>query len=78
MIEKLTKSYDNSGVGLLLPDLTKAFDSLRRDLLIAKPATYCFFFYNNVVHKIQTVFLTNKKSKGIIIIKRGTIQIQYP
>ena len=60
MIEKLTKSYDNSGVGLLLPDLTKAFDSLRRDLLIAKPATHCFFFYNNVVHKIQTVFLTNK------------------
>ena len=78
MIEKLIKSYDNSGVGLLLPDLTKAFDSLRRDLLIAKPATHCFFFYNNVVHKIQTVFLTNKKSKGIIIIKRGTIQIQYP
>ena len=42
MVEKLTKRQDNNGIGLLLPDLSQAFDSLRHNLLITKPAIYCF------------------------------------
>ena len=37
MVEKLKKSWDRSGVGvMLLADLSKAFDCLRHGLLIAK------------------------------------------
>ena len=43
MAEKLKKSLDNNGVGgMLLTDLSKTFDCLRDDLLIARLAAYGF------------------------------------
>ena len=43
MVEKLEKRLDNSGVGgMLLAELSKAFDCLRHDLLIAKLVAYGF------------------------------------
>ena len=43
MVEKLKKSLDNSRVGgILLTNLSKAFDCLRHNLLIAKLAAYGF------------------------------------
>ena len=43
IVEKLKKSLDNSVVGgMVLTDLSKVFVCLRRDLLIAKLATYGF------------------------------------
>ena len=43
MVEKLEKRLDNSGVGgMLLAELSKAFDCLRHDLLIAKLVAYDF------------------------------------
>ena len=43
MAEKLKKSLGNNGVsGMLLTDLSKIFDCLRDDLLIARLAAYGF------------------------------------
>ena len=41
MVEKFKKNLDNSGVGgMVVTDLSKAFDCLRQDLLISKLAAY--------------------------------------
>lgn len=43
MVEKLKKTFYNSGIGeMLLSDLSKAFDCLKDDLLIVKLAVYRF------------------------------------
>ena len=66
MVEKLKKSLDNSGVGgMLLTDLSKAFDCLRHDLLIAKLAAYGFdqpslcFIFSYLSGRIQRTKLNN-------------------
>ena len=43
LIEKWKKNVDNGGAfGALLTDLSKTFDCLPHELLIAKLDTYCF------------------------------------
>ena len=43
MVEKLKKTFFNSGIGeMLLTNLSNAFDCLKDDLLIAKLALYRF------------------------------------
>ena len=58
MIEKLKKCLDNKGItGILLTDLSKAFDCLEHDLLIAK--LYAYGFDLNAVKLIQS-YLSNR------------------
>ena len=66
IIEKLTKNLDNNGKGgMLSTDLSKALDCLRRNLLIAKLAAYCFgqpslcFIYSYLSDRTQRTKVSN-------------------
>ena len=61
MIEKWKKSVDNGGAfGALLTDLSKAFDCLSHELLIAKLEAYGF--ENKSLVTIYD-YLTNRKQR---------------
>ena len=63
MLEKWRASLDNGGCsGVLLTDLSKAFDCLAHDLLIAKMAAYGFDY--NATQLIHS-YLTNRRQKGL-------------
>ena len=56
MVEKFRKSLDNSGkYGVLLTDLSKAFDCLLHDLLVAKLHAYGFdYIALKLIHSYLT------------------------
>jgi hypothetical protein len=61
MIEKWRKILDNGGhFGALLTDLSKAFDCLIHDLLVAKLAAYGL---SEVSLKLIQTYLTNRKQR---------------
>ena len=61
MLEKWRTSLDKKGCsGVLLTDLSKAFDCLSHDLLIAKLAAYGFD-YNSI--KLLYSYLTNRHQR---------------
>ena len=66
MVEKLKKSLDNTGVGgIWLTDISIAFGSLRRDLLITKLAAHDFdqaslcFIFSYISDRTQRTKVSN-------------------
>ena len=73
MIEKWKKIVDNGGVfGALLTDLSKAFDCIPHDLIIAKLEAYSFHID---ALKLIHDYLSNRKQrvKLMMYIARGRI-----
>ena len=61
MLDKWKRSLDNGKIfGLLLTDLSKAFDCLSHELLIAKLHAYVFSF---TAVRLMHSYLTNKKQR---------------
>ena len=61
MIEKWKESVDSGGAfGALMTDLSKAFDCLHHELLIAKPGTYGFDIKSV---KLSQSYLSNRKQR---------------
>ena len=64
MVEKWRQCLDNGGVGgALLTDLSKAFDCILHDLLIAKLAGYGFDY--NSLQMLQSYLSSRKKRTKI-------------
>ena len=71
MIEKWKKTVDNGGVfGALLTDLSKAFDCIPHDLIIAKLEAYGFHID---ALKLIHDYLSNRKQRIMMHIARGRI-----
>ena len=71
LIEKWKKSVDNGGVfGALLTDLSKAFDCLNHELLIAKLHAYGFDF-NSLKLIYKYLANRNERVKSMILLVPG-------
>ena len=74
MIERILKSFDNKECcGLLLTDLSKAFDCVKHDLLIAK--MNAFNFDNNALALVHSYRNDRKQRTNINSSYWGTYRI---
>ena len=79
-IDEWKRSLDqNNVVGMVLMDLSKAFDAIPHDLLIAKLFAYgfssnaCTFMFSYLTHRMQRVKVKDKRSSWTVV-NRGIPQ----
>ena len=64
ILEKWKRAIENGEcVSILFMDLSKAFDTISHDLMIAKPKTYGF---SGKALKFMQIYLKNRKQRGQI------------